>query len=137
MKRHCAAGHSRTRLEPRPIWPRAAIAILIAFIACFAVAGHIYNILGIPYEWAAGPAREPRVKPQDSLDGSSHQKFTRFFFATATAHLSGLRTVFRTSESRSSIMDLTNTSSRGGTMNLLGVPVVGQSDFSTLLASAR
>ena len=32
---------------------RAIIAILVAFVACFAVATHIYNFLLIPYVWAA------------------------------------------------------------------------------------
>ena len=37
---------------------RALIAIFIAFIVCFFFAKHIYNILVIPFEWAAGPTRE-------------------------------------------------------------------------------
>jgi sec-independent protein translocase protein TatC len=32
---------------------RAIAAVLVAFVACFAVAKHIYNILLIPYVWAA------------------------------------------------------------------------------------
>ena len=40
---------------------RAIIAILIAFVVCFAFANHIYNILIIPYEWAAGPTRDIRL----------------------------------------------------------------------------
>lgn len=40
---------------------RTLIAILVAFIVCFAFAGDIYNILVIPYEWAAGPAREIKL----------------------------------------------------------------------------
>ncbi|MEQ8695647.1 MAG: twin-arginine translocase subunit TatC [Bauldia litoralis] len=48
-------------IELRSRLIRTVIAILIAFIACFAVAGHIYNILVIPYEWAAGPSREIKV----------------------------------------------------------------------------
>ncbi|MCB1495335.1 MAG: twin-arginine translocase subunit TatC [Bauldia sp.] len=40
---------------------RTVIAVLIAFVVCFAVAGHIYNILVIPYEWAAGPTREIKL----------------------------------------------------------------------------
>lgn len=37
---------------------RAIIAVLIAFVVCFAFAKYIYNILIIPYEWASGPTRE-------------------------------------------------------------------------------
>ncbi|MEP0320635.1 twin-arginine translocase subunit TatC [Bauldia litoralis] len=48
-------------IELRSRLIRTVIAILIAFIACFAVAGHIYNILVIPYEWAAGPSREIKL----------------------------------------------------------------------------
>jgi sec-independent protein translocase protein TatC len=40
---------------------RSLIAILIAFVVCFALATHIYNILIIPYEWAAGPTREIKL----------------------------------------------------------------------------
>lgn len=40
---------------------RSLIAILIAFVVCFAFAQHIYNILIIPYEWAAGPDRDIRL----------------------------------------------------------------------------
>ncbi len=40
---------------------RSLIAILIAFVVCFAFAQHIYNILIIPYEWAAGPERDIRL----------------------------------------------------------------------------
>lgn len=40
---------------------RSLIAILIAFVVCFALAKHIYNILIIPYEWAAGPTREIKL----------------------------------------------------------------------------
>jgi sec-independent protein translocase protein TatC len=34
------------------------IAVVIMFILCFAFAKHIYNILVLPYEWAAGPNRD-------------------------------------------------------------------------------
>lgn len=40
---------------------KAVIAILIAFVVCFAFAQHIYNVLIIPYEWAAGPTRDIRL----------------------------------------------------------------------------
>jgi sec-independent protein translocase protein TatC len=40
---------------------RSVIAVLIAFVICFAFAGHIYNVLIIPYEWAAGPTRDIRL----------------------------------------------------------------------------
>jgi len=36
---------------------RSFVALLIAFVLCFAVAGHIYNILIFPYKWAAGSDR--------------------------------------------------------------------------------
>ncbi len=39
-------------LRTRLIW--ALTAFLIAFLCCFAVARHIYNVLVWPYEWAAG-----------------------------------------------------------------------------------
>ncbi len=48
-------------IELRTRLIRAMIAILIAFVLCFALAGHIYNILVIPYEWAAGPTREVKL----------------------------------------------------------------------------
>lgn len=48
-------------IELRSRLIRTMIAIFIAFILCFAVANHIYNILVIPYEWAAGPARDIRL----------------------------------------------------------------------------
>lgn len=40
---------------------RAVIAILIAFVLCFAFARQIYNVLIMPYEWAAGPTRDIRL----------------------------------------------------------------------------
>jgi sec-independent protein translocase protein TatC len=40
---------------------KAMVAVLIAFVACFFFAQQIYNILIIPYEWAAGPGREVRL----------------------------------------------------------------------------
>ena len=40
-------------LELRARLIRALIAILIAFLACFAGAKYIYNLLLIPYIWAA------------------------------------------------------------------------------------
>ena len=46
-------------LRTRLIW--ALVAILIAFIACFFFAGQIYNILVMPYEWAAGSDRDIRL----------------------------------------------------------------------------
>lgn len=42
-------------LRKRLMW--AIAAILVAFIACFAVSRHIYNILIWPYEWASPPER--------------------------------------------------------------------------------
>lgn len=48
-------------IELRSRLIRTMIAIFIAFILCFAVANHIYNILVIPYEWAAGPTRDIRL----------------------------------------------------------------------------
>jgi sec-independent protein translocase protein TatC len=40
---------------------KAVIAVAIAFVVCFFFAERIYNILIIPYEWAAGPTREIRM----------------------------------------------------------------------------
>lgn len=48
-------------IELRSRLLRTVIAILVAFILCFFVAGHIYNILVFPYEWAAGPSREIKL----------------------------------------------------------------------------
>jgi sec-independent protein translocase protein TatC len=48
-------------IELRSRLIRTMIAIFIAFILCFAVANHIYNILVIPYEWAAGEGRDIRL----------------------------------------------------------------------------
>lgn len=45
-------------IELRSRLIKTLIAIFIAFIVCFFFAKHIYNILVIPYEWAAGPTRE-------------------------------------------------------------------------------
>lgn len=55
-------------LRKRLMW--AMLAILAAFIVCFAVAGHIYNILVFPYEWASGPDRDIKLiytAPQEFL----------------------------------------------------------------------
>lgn len=55
-------------LRARLIWALAAI--LVAFIVCFAFASHIYNVLIMPYEWAAGSEREIRLiytAPQEFL----------------------------------------------------------------------
>ena len=55
-------------LRKRLMW--ALLAILAAFIVCFAVAGHIYNVLVFPYEWAAGPDRDIKLiytAPQEFL----------------------------------------------------------------------
>jgi sec-independent protein translocase protein TatC len=46
-------------LRTRLMW--ALLAILIAFVACFAFAKQIYNILIMPYEWAAGDGRDIRL----------------------------------------------------------------------------
>lgn len=43
-------------LRKRLMW--AFIAVGIAFVACFAFAKHIYNILIFPYAWAAGTERD-------------------------------------------------------------------------------
>jgi sec-independent protein translocase protein TatC len=40
---------------------RALLAIIAAFIVCFFFAKPIYNILILPYEWAAGPGRDVRL----------------------------------------------------------------------------
>ena len=42
-------------IELRQRLLRAIIAIFIAFVVCFFLASHIFNILVIPYERAAGP----------------------------------------------------------------------------------
>jgi sec-independent protein translocase protein TatC len=55
-------------LRKRLMW--AMVAVFIAFILCFAVAGHIYNILVFPYEWASGPDRDIKLiytAPQEFL----------------------------------------------------------------------
>ncbi|MCB1487614.1 MAG: twin-arginine translocase subunit TatC [Bauldia sp.] len=48
-------------IELRSRLIKTVIAILVAFVVCFAFAGQIYNILVIPYEWAAGPTREIKL----------------------------------------------------------------------------
>jgi sec-independent protein translocase protein TatC len=45
-------------IELRTRLVRAFVAIAIAFVVCFAFAQHIYNILIIPFMWAAGSERE-------------------------------------------------------------------------------
>ncbi len=40
---------------------KALIAVAIAFVVCFFFAERIYNILIIPYEWAAGPSRDIKL----------------------------------------------------------------------------
>jgi sec-independent protein translocase protein TatC len=40
---------------------RALIAVAIAFVVCFAFARQIYNLLIVPFEWAAGPTRDVRL----------------------------------------------------------------------------
>jgi sec-independent protein translocase protein TatC len=55
-------------LRKRLMW--AIAAILVAFIACFAVAGYIYDILVFPYEWASPEGREIKLiytAPQEFL----------------------------------------------------------------------
>jgi sec-independent protein translocase protein TatC len=55
-------------LRKRLMW--AIAAILLAFILCFAVAGHIYNVLVWPYEWASPPDRVIKLiytAPQEFL----------------------------------------------------------------------
>jgi sec-independent protein translocase protein TatC len=46
-------------LRTRLMW--ALLAILLAFVVCFAFAKQIYNILILPYEWAAGEGRDIRL----------------------------------------------------------------------------
>lgn len=49
---------------------KSVIFLIIAFIGCFAVSETIYNILILPYEWAAGEDREIRLiftAPQEFL----------------------------------------------------------------------
>jgi sec-independent protein translocase protein TatC len=46
-------------LRTRLIW--ALVAVFVAFVACFFFAQHIYNILVMPYEWAAGSGRDIRL----------------------------------------------------------------------------
>ena len=46
-------------LRSRLMW--ALLAVAIAFVLCFAFANHIYNVLIMPYEWAAGPTRDIRL----------------------------------------------------------------------------
>lgn len=48
-------------IELRSRLMRALIAIFIAFLVCFFFADRIYNILIIPYEWAAGDSHEVRM----------------------------------------------------------------------------
>ncbi len=52
-------------IELRSRLIKAIVAVLIAFVVCFAFAKHIYNILIIPYEWASnwtsGPGHEVRL----------------------------------------------------------------------------
>jgi sec-independent protein translocase protein TatC len=40
---------------------KALIAVAIAFVVCFFFAERIYNVLIIPYEWAAGPTRDIKL----------------------------------------------------------------------------
>lgn len=46
-------------LRKRLMW--SLLAIFLAFIVCFFFAKHIYNLLIIPYEWAAGSSHEVRM----------------------------------------------------------------------------
>lgn len=46
-------------LRSRLIW--ALVAVFVAFVACFFFAQQIYNILVMPYEWAAGSDRDIRL----------------------------------------------------------------------------
>ena len=48
-------------IELRTRLIKAIIAVAIAFVVCFFFAERIYNILVIPYEWAAGPTRDIRL----------------------------------------------------------------------------
>jgi sec-independent protein translocase protein TatC len=57
-------------IELRSRLIRAIIAIAIGFVLCFAFAGHIFNILLWPYEFAAGPQADLQLiytAPQEYL----------------------------------------------------------------------
>jgi sec-independent protein translocase protein TatC len=57
-------------IELRSRLMRSIIFVLIAFVACFALSGHIYNLLLIPYQWAAGPNADIQLiytAPQEFL----------------------------------------------------------------------
>jgi sec-independent protein translocase protein TatC len=57
-------------IELRSRLIKALIALLIAFILCFSLAGYIFNILLWPYEFAAGSTRELQLiytAPQEYL----------------------------------------------------------------------
>ncbi len=43
-------------LRKRLIW--ALLFVFLAFVVCFLLAGRIYDILVVPYEWAGGPDRD-------------------------------------------------------------------------------
>ena len=48
-------------IELRTRLIQAMIAVLVAFVVCFVFAQDIYNVLVIPFEWAAGPTREVKL----------------------------------------------------------------------------
>lgn len=57
-------------IELRSRLIKAVAAIMVAFVACFFFAQRIYNVLVIPYEWAAGPTAEIKLiytAPQEFL----------------------------------------------------------------------
>ncbi len=57
-------------VELRSRLMKSIVFILIAFVGCFAISGTIYNLLILPYEWAAGSDADIRLiftAPQEFL----------------------------------------------------------------------
>jgi sec-independent protein translocase protein TatC len=57
-------------VELRSRLMKSVVFILIAFVGCFAISGTIYNLLILPYEWAAGSDTDIRLiftAPQEFL----------------------------------------------------------------------
>jgi len=48
-------------IELRTRMIKAIVAVLIAFVVCFFFARHLYNILIMPYEWAAGSTQNVKL----------------------------------------------------------------------------
>ncbi|MCP4386079.1 MAG: twin-arginine translocase subunit TatC [Hyphomicrobiales bacterium] len=48
-------------IELRTRLIQAMIAVLVAFVVCFVFAQDIYNVLVVPFEWAAGPSRDVKL----------------------------------------------------------------------------